>query len=57
MKTLILSICAVGSAGFLFSCAEDEHHGPRTISTTTTEETTVSRPQGATVETTTYRAN
>jgi len=56
MKTLILSILALGGIGFLSSCTV-EHHTPRTTTTTTTEESTVSHPLSGSVETTTYRSN
>ncbi len=56
MKTLLLSILALGGIGFLCSCTTVEHHTPRTT-TTTTEETTVGHPLTGSVETTTYRSN
>jgi len=55
MKTLIICVMAIGTLGFLPSCAE-ERVAPVTRSTTT-ETTTVKHPATRAVETTTYRSN
>jgi len=58
MKTLIVSILALGSLGFVTSCTTVEQREPTTHTrTTTTEQTTLRQPQSSTVETRTYRSN
>ncbi len=54
MKTTIISILSLGGILLLSNCTTVEHPAP-TTQTTTTEETTVSRPFSSTVETQTTR--
>ena len=49
MKTTIISILSLGGILLLSNCTTVEHPVP-TMQTTTTEETTVSRPFSSTVE-------
>lgn len=56
MKTIIASLLGIGALGFLSSCTTVEQREPATHTTsTTTAQTTVSRPVYNTVETKTTR--
>ncbi len=57
MKTLIICVMAIGTLGFLPSCAEERVAPVTRSTTTTTETTTVRHPATRAVETTTYRSN
>jgi len=55
MKTTIICLLALGGVGSLSSCISVTKREPVTRTTTTTEQTTMSRPHTQTVETQTTR--